>query len=340
MAVVGVAGTTTWGTTLAVMLARQGHSVRLLARTDEEAKDLIAAGENERFTPGVRFPHGLEVTSTPDRAFRSADLAVIAVPSQTFRHNVRWIADSLRHPTAAVSATKGFEVGTGRRMSQILTDELDPALHESVCALSGPNLAREINEGNPSSTVIASSTPEAAVRAQAIVNSQRFRAYTSDDLVGVECAGALKNIVALGAGVCDGLLAGDNAKAAFLTRGLAEITRLGVAMGANPLTFAGLAGMGDLIATCAGDLSRNHRVGKQLAEGKTLDEIRAEMINVAEGVETTRAAVELAREMKVEMPIAQATHDVLFEGMSIHDAIRNLMSRAPVPELAGIDQER
>ena len=161
-----------------------------------------------------------------------------------------------------VSATKGLEVGSGKRMSQILAEELDAGLSGSACALSGPNLAREINEGKHSATVIASESAEAAAKAQALVNSHRFRVYTSEDLTGVECAGALKNVIALGAGVCDGLMFGDNAKAAFLTRGLAEITRLGTAMGAEPMTFAGLAGMGDLIATCAGGLSRNHSVGR------------------------------------------------------------------------------
>lgn len=295
---------------------------------------LSSAGENWRFTPGVRFPESLQVTSSPDLAFQGAELAIVAVPSQTFRENVQRIAGSLQQPTVVVSATKGFEVETGKRMSQILAEELDPILSSTICVLSGPNLAKEINEGKHSSTVIASNSVEAAAKAQSLINSRRFRVYTSNDITGVECAGALKNVIALGAGVCDGLKLGDNAKAAFLTRGLAEIARLGTALGANPMTFAGLAGMGDLIATCAGDLSRNHRAGRLLAEGMTLDQIREGMDNIAEGVETTRAAVELAREHNVEMPIAQAAYDALFAKMPLQEVIRNLMARAPVPELA------
>ena len=334
MAQVGVCGATTWGTTLAVLMAHNGHAVRLLARSEEEADALNSARENRRFTPGVPFPESLQATSSPARAFEEAELAVVAVPSQTFRENVQRIAVALRPPTVVVSATKGLEVGSGKRMSQILAEELDAGLSERACALSGPNLAREINEGKHSATVIASESAEAAAKAQGLINSHRFRVYTSEDLTGVECAGALKNVIALGAGVCDGLMVGDNAKAAFLTRGLAEITRLGTAMGAEPMTFAGLAGMGDLIATCAGGLSRNHSVGRLLAEGRTLDEIREDMDNVAEGVETTRAAVELSRRLDVEMPIAQAAHDVLFARLPIQEAIRALMTRAPTPELA------
>ena len=246
MALVGVCGATTWGTTLAMLIANNGHTVQLLARSDDEADALNSDGENRRFAPGVRFPADLRTTSSPDVAFRAADLAIIAVPSQTFRSNVQRIAGAIQPPTVVVSATKGLEVGTGKRMSQILREELDPKLSPTVCALSGPNLAREINEGKHSSTVIASDSTEAAAKAQELTNTARFRVYTSNDLIGVECAGALKNVVALGAGVCDGLKLGDNAKAAFLTRGLAEITRLGAAMGANPMTFAGLAGMGRL----------------------------------------------------------------------------------------------
>jgi glycerol-3-phosphate dehydrogenase (NAD(P)+) len=337
MAEVGIAGTTSWGTTLAIILARRGVAVRLWARTEEEAAQLRAEGQNSRFVPGESFPKGLSVAASPREAFRAADLVIIAVPSRTLRDNIRKIRDSLDDAAIIVSATKGLEVGTGKRMSQLLEEELPPALRSKVCALSGPNLAREIVQGKPSSTVVASSNPDAAVEAQAIINSPRFRVYTNDDIVGVELGGALKNIIALGAGICDGLGLGDNAKAAFMTRGLAEITRLAVAAGANPLTLAGLAGMGDLIATCASPLSRNHYVGEQLARGKGLQDIRASMQNVAEGVDTTAAAVALAEKLGVEMPIAQATYDVLFNGVPLERAIAELLGRAPRPERAGLD---
>ncbi len=338
MARVGIAGTTSWGTTLGILLARQGVEVRLWARTEEEARTLRAAGQNERFVPGVPFPSGLRVTASPWEAFGGADLAILAVPSRTLRQNIRAIREPLTAPTIVVSATKGLEMGSGKRMSEILREELPEKLHTGICALSGPNLAKEIVEGKPSSTVIASPNQEAAKTAQAIINSSHFRVYTNDDIVGVECGGALKNIIALGGGICDGLRYGDNAKAAFMTRGLAEITRLGVALGANPLTFAGLAGIGDLVATCSSNLSRNHSVGQQLAEGKTLAYIRASMINVAEGVDTTAAAMILADRLDVEMPITRAIYDVLFNGVGLREAIADLLGRAPSPERVDMDR--
>ena len=332
MAKVGVVGTTTWGTTLAIILARRGLDVRLWARTPEEADRLRADGRNARFLPGAEFPPTLHVTASPDEAVRDADLVIFAVPSRTLRHNVRAMRDSLGGATVVVSATKGLELDSCKRMSQVLQEELPPILRTRVCALSGPNLASEIAEGRPSSTVVASEDPEAAASAQAIITSPLFRVYTNDDIVGVELGGALKNIIALGAGICDGLQYGDNAKAVFMTRGLAEITRLGVAAGGSPMTLAGLAGMGDLIATCSSVLSRNHYVGEQLARGRSLQEIRNDMKNVAEGVDTTAAAVGLADRLGVEMPIARAAYDVLFNGVALEQAVSDLLGRAPRPE--------
>ena len=332
MAKVGVVGTTTWGTTLAIILAQRGRDVALWARTEDEAGTLRSQGENTRFVPGAKFPACLSVTASAEEAFHDADLVIIAVPSRTLRDNVREIRGSLADLTVVVSATKGLEVGSGKRMSQLLEEELPSRLHRGICALSGPNLAGEIIEGKPSSSVVASASADAARKAQDIITSTRFRVYTNDDIVGVEFGGALKNIIALGAGICDGLHFGDNAKSGFMTRGLAEITRLGVAAGASPLTFAGLAGMGDLVATCASTLSRNHYVGEQLAQGKALQEIRSTMKNVAEGVDTTPAAITLASELRVEMPITQATNDVLFNNVALDQAISELLERAPRPE--------
>ena len=221
-------------------------------------------------------------------------------------------------------------------MSEILEEELPEALHAGICVLSGPNLAKEIVEGKPASTVVASRDESNAVKAQEIFMSSMFRVYTNTDVVGVELGGSLKNIIALGAGVCDGFGYGDNGKAAFVTRGLVEITRLGVAAGANPLTFAGLAGLGDLTATCASPLSRNRHVGEQLAAGKRLPEILSSMGNVAEGVDTTVGALQLASRLGVDMPITQAISDVLFNGVDPRQAVAALMGRAPQPEWAGI----
>ena len=212
-------------------------------------------------------------------------------------------------------------------MSQVIHDELPDTLHSSICVLSGPNLAKEIMAGKPASTVIASQNPEAAERSRTMLMSTNFRVYTSEDVLGVELSGALKNIVALGAGIGDGMNAGENAKSAFITRGLAEITRLGIAAGANPLTFAGLAGLGDLVATCSSRLSRNRYVGEQRANGRSWTEISDSMDNVAEGVNATQAALVLAKELGVEMPIAEMASRVLFDGLSSQKALTELMSR-------------
>ena len=332
MPTVTIVGTTTWGTTLGIVLAREGVQVRLLARGEGEAADLEAARENARFVPGVRFPDSLHISALPRQAFADADITLFVVPSKTLRDNARRYAEYIGRGSIVVSATKGLEVGTSNRMSQVLEEELRADRRHGVCALSGPNLATEIVAGKPSSTVVASSDTKAATMAQSIINSSVFRVYTNDDIIGVELCGALKNIIALGAGITDGLGLGDNAKAAFVTRGLAEITRLGVAAGATPATFAGLAGLGDLIATCSSSFSRNHYVGEQLALGRSLEEIRDTMHNVAEGVDTTRAALSLAGRLGVEMPIAQATHDVLFGGVSVTDTLAQLMGRNPRSE--------
>ena len=231
-----------------------------------------------------------------------------------------------------MSAAKGLELPQGKRMSQVMEEELPAHLHPGICVLSGPNLAKEIIQGKLSSSVVAGQDQDHCRMAQDVLMSNTFRVYTSDDVTGVELGGALKNIIALGAGIADGLDAGDNAKAAFITRGLAEITRLGVAAGAKPLTFAGLAGLGDLMATCSSRLSRNNSVGRQLAEGRTWPEIRGTMDNVAEGVNTTNAALAMANTLNVEMPITQTTYRVLFEGLSPKDAIAQLMERPPRSE--------
>jgi glycerol-3-phosphate dehydrogenase (NAD(P)+) len=217
-------------------------------------------------------------------------------------------------------------------MSQVMEEELPGKLHSGICAISGPNFADEIVQGKIASTVVAGRDHKGLELVQSLLMSSSLRVYTSEDLVGVELGGALKNIIALGAGIADGLKIGDNGKAAFITRGLAEITRLGIAAGAQPLTFAGLAGLGDVIATCASKLSRNRHVGEQLAQGRSLGEIQESMDNVAEGVNTTGAALAMAEDLNVEMPIAQATYQVLFEGLSPQQAITQLMERPPRSE--------
>ena len=332
MATIGVVGATGWGTTLAIITAREGHTVRLLARTSQEAARLRLANENSQYLPGASFHPAMRITHDPTEALGGADLTILAVPSNTLRQNVKNVGEFFDIETVAVSAVKGLEIETGSRMSEVIRQELDGAARIPICALSGPNLAREIIRGKLSSTVVASPDEDAAKQAQSILNSSVFRVYTNTDIVGVELGGALKNIIAIGAGICDGLQMGDNVKATFVTRGLAEIARFGVTAGARQMTFAGLAGMGDLITTCSSDLSRNHQVGTLLSRGKTLDEIRSEMHNVAEGINTTAAARDMAAELGVEMPITDVTYRVLFEGMSVDKAVAELMGRAPTPE--------
>ncbi len=251
------------------------------------------------------------------------------------RGNLRTLRSHLDPDTLVLSAVKGLERDTGKRMSEVVREEL-PGLRRPLCVLSGPNLSREIAQGLPAATIVASEDLAVAETLREALMSPLFRVYTNEDVAGVELAGALKNIIAIGAGMCDGLGYGDNAKAGFITRGLAEIARLGVAAGAQPLTFLGLAGVGDLMATCYSPLSRNHRVGIELAKGRTLDDVLSSLGQVAEGVTTTVAARELARRYGVEMPITEMTYKVLFEGLDPRRAVAELMLRAPRHELHGV----
>ena len=333
---VGIVGNGTWGTTLGMVLAGRGHEVLLWARSTQEAERMSAERRNADRLPDYRFPDTLNVTSDLEEALRDADLAIFAVPSGRMRENAAKAAPFLTEPTLVMSASKGLEKESARRMSQVLAEELPEPLHANISVLSGPNLSKEILDGHPASTVIASSNERAAAGARAIIMSPMLRAYTNTDVIGVELGGALKNIIAIGAGMSDGLGYGDNAKAAFVTRGLVEITRLGVAAGARPLTFAGLACLGDLVATSSSRLSRNYFVGEQLAKGRPLKVILKDMRYVAEGVDTTVAALSMAGELGVEMPITEYTFKVLFEGMEPETAVKELMSRAPKPEWEGI----
>lgn len=327
-----IVGTTTWGTTLSIILSRQGISVTLLARTTQDYEELSNVRENPRFLPNVPFPENLQISSSPEVTLDDCDLVIFAVPSASLRWNVQWIRNSIKGSPVILSATKGLEQKTGKRMTEVLLEELPSELIGRIAVLSGPNLAMEINEGKPSSTVVASNNNSVRNSVQQTLMSPNFRVYTSEDIIGVELGGALKNIVALGAGLADGLNYGDNSKAAFITRGLAEITRLGVAAGANSLTFYGLAGLGDLMATCMSNRSRNHYVGEQLANGRPLNEILDSMKNVAEGVYTTVAALSMSKDLNVEMPIVEVTFQVLFEGLDPRQAVVKLMGRPPRSE--------
>jgi len=333
---VTIIGTTTWGTTLAVMLGRGGMKVALWARTEEEAARLNGEKGNRTRLPGIPFPQSLRVTASIGEALDKSGMVMLAVPSQSMRHNARLVSGHLDSSMLVLSVTKGLEVDSAKRMSQVLSEELASGIHSNICVLSGPNLSGEIVRGLPATTVVAAFDISVAKRVQEVMASPMFRVYTNTDVVGVELGGVLKNIIALAAGMVDGLGYGDNTKAGLITRGLAEITRLGVAAGANPLTFAGLAGLGDLVATCSSPLSRNRFVGQELAKGRSLDEITSSMNEVAEGIDTTRAALKLAGELKVEMPIAEQVSRALFEGLDVRQAVAELMGRGLKHEFDGI----
>ena len=321
-----------WGTTLATILARDGQrDVILWTRDADQAREISAQRENRRYLPGIRVPDRVEVTADIERAL-SADDLIIAAPSVGVVALRERIGASLRPEHRMLSATKGLAEG-GQRMSELWAEVVG---RERVAVLSGPNISREIAAGLPAATVIASVDAATAKHFQELVGTPMFRAYTDTDVVGVELSGALKNIVALGAGAIDGMGYGDNAKAGFITRGLAEIARFSFAKGANPLTVAGLAGVGDLVVTCMSKHSRNRTVGEQLAKGLGIDEIRERLGGqVAEGVTTAEATYRAAREANVTMPITEQTHLVLSEGKPIRQAMRDLMQRERGDEIAG-----
>jgi glycerol-3-phosphate dehydrogenase (NAD(P)+) len=323
---IAVVGATTWGTTLALLWGRLGRPVRLLVRTDEEAETLRRDGRNRRRVPDYPFPPSVAITADPVEAFHRADAIVFAVPSQTMRANVRRVADAVPAETVIVSAAKGIEIATRARMSEVICSEL-PRHTGRIVALSGPNLSKEIAAGLPAATVVASEDLTAATRAQELLMTPIFRVYTNRDIIGVELGGALKNVYALVAGISDGLGMGNNAKAGVITRGLAEMSRLGEAAGAQRQTFAGLSGLGDLVVTCTSPMSRNHQVGFQLAQGKPLDAVLRDLGQVAEGVSTTRAVHRLGIELGVELPIADAIHRVLFEDVPARAAAMALLER-------------
>jgi len=322
---VAVIGTTSWGTTLAVILARKGIDVALLGMTVEEAKKLSAERENADRLPGVRFPPSLVPVGGIDEALRDASLVIIAVPSQDMRSNVKQVKGRIALKTPIVSGSKGFEMETCKRMTEVIIDELGAKYKPYVCALSGPNLSREIAIGLPAATVVAAYNIKVAEKAKDIINSESFQVYTSDDVIGVELGGALKNIVALGAGMVDGLGYGNNAKAAYMAHGLSEIASLGVALGAKPLTFLGLSGLGDLLATCDSSLSRNHTLGEGMARGRSLNEMIETIGSTVEGVPTTAAALKISRKLGVDMPITERIYRVLYEGLNPAKAMAELI---------------
>jgi glycerol-3-phosphate dehydrogenase (NAD(P)+) len=330
---VAVIGTGAWGTTLALLVAGS-EPVTLFAHSAETAARIEHDRRNGRRLPGFDLPERVLVSSDPAALAMATDLVIVAVPSAHVREVLSRVGPSIPESADVLSVVKGLERGTLLRMSEVIAEAggIDVG---RIAALSGPNLAHEIARGLPASAVVASVDPDLGNRVVARLSRRAFRLYTNPDLIGVELCGALKNVVAIAAGAADGLGFGDNGKAGLITRGLAEMTRLGIAAGANPLTFAGLAGIGDVIATCGSNLSRNHRLGDELASGRKWAEIEAVLPGVAEGAYTVDAALGLAERLGVEMPIAQEVHNALFEGKSVQRCLIDLLARESKDELAG-----
>ncbi len=325
VAVLGAGG---WGTALAILLHDNGHQVCLWEFCPEVAKALAAERENRQLLPGVRIPVQVAITSDLQEAVAGARLVVIAVPSHTMRQVARQLrAVEGMGEALVVSATKGIENDTLLRMTEVLLEEIPTVEAQRVVALSGPSHAEEVSRGIPTAVVCASSCVESARLAQQAFMNRTFRVYTATDVIGVELGGALKNVIAIAAGICDGAGFGDNTKAALQPRGLVEIVRLGVKLGANPLTFAGLTGMGDLIVTCMSKYSRNRYLGEQIGKGRPLQQVLEGMVMVAEGVRTTRSAYELSRRHNVDMPITTEVYRILFEGKDPRVALEDLMTR-------------
>lgn len=328
---VAVYGAGSWGTAFSLVLADAGCEVALWGRRAELVDAINSTHSNPDYLPQVKLPGTVWATTDPGEAARGAEIAVLAVSAQKVRPLLEEWQELWGPGTVFVSLMKGIELGTGLLMSQVLA-ETTGAGPDRIAVLSGPNLAAEIVARMPAASVVASTVEETAARVQAVCHTPYFRPYTNHDVIGCELGGAIKNVVALAVGVTDGMRLGDNAKAALVTRGLAEATRLGVAMGADPLTFAGLAGMGDMVATCSSTLSRNHTFGAHLGRGLTVEEARAAMMQTAEGVASCRAVQGLAERHGVEMPITRAVVDMIHHGRAPADTVRELMARTPRSE--------
>jgi glycerol-3-phosphate dehydrogenase (NAD(P)+) len=331
---VAVVGAGAWGTTLAALVARK-EPVILLCHRAEVADEINATHRNERRLPGIDLPDDLVATADPAALRAATDLVIVATPSSHVRSVVGSIAPFIPASADVLTVVKGLEAGSLCRMSEVIADAggIDP---KRIAALSGPNLASEIAQGLPASAVVAAEDPALAARVADRLGRREFRLYVNRDILGVELCGALKNVLAIAAGAADGLGFGDNGKAGLMTRGLAEMMRVGAAAGANPLTFAGLAGIGDVIATCGSRLSRNHRLGEELAKGRSWADIESTLPGTAEGAYTVEAALALADRLDVEMPIAREVQQALFEGKSVQRCLIDLLSRESKDELGGL----
>ncbi len=325
MAKVSVLGSGSWGTAMAMCLANNGHDILLWARNEEAVNELSKTHINQKYLPDVVLPENIKYTSDIALCASEADVIIVATPSHTVRQVCNGIAPFIKEGQIVVSISKGFDTEKYNRLSQVISEEIPNCV---VAAMSGPSHAEEVVKKLPTTNVVACEDIEVAKYIQRIFNSEHFRIYTTDDIIGVELGGALKNVIALCAGISDGLGYGDNTKAALMTRGMAEIIRLGVAMGARYQTFTGLSGIGDLIVTCTSMHSRNRCAGILIGQGKTPEEAQKEVKMVVEGVKTAKAVNYLAKKYGVEMPISKTAYDVLFNGKSVRESVSALMNRA------------
>jgi glycerol-3-phosphate dehydrogenase (NAD(P)+) len=333
MTKIAVLGAGSWGIGVSVLLYSNQHKITLWEFNSGDMLHLKKQREHKSKLPGIVIPGDIEITDRLDKAVGDAGLLTLALPSHTVREVVKKLAGIPLNSPLIVSLSKGIENDTLNRMSEVLTQELPENLHQNIVTLSGPCHAEEVARKMPTSVVVAGFKEEASREVQKIFMNNYFRVYTSDDLIGVELGGSLKNVIAIASGICDGLKLGDNAKGALLTRGLAEITRLGVKLGAKSSTFAGLSGMGDLITTCISQYSRNRYVGEHIGRGETLKQTLEGMVMVAEGVKTTKSAYQLSQKYEVELPIAYQVYRMLFENVEPQKALMELMTRGPKNEI-------
>lgn len=324
---IGVIGAGAWGTALALLLADKGHEVTLWMYEKDLAEEMARTRENRVYLPGFTLPPAIKITSSMETAARDKALILSVVPSHTVRTVAKQLTPFLSPNTIIVSASKGIEIDTLMPLSEVFKDVLPKEFQTRLCFLSGPSFAKEVAQKMPTAVSLASYDPDAGKKAQEIFSSAFFRVYTNPDVLGVELAGSLKNVVAIAAGVLEGLGYGYNTMAALITRGLAEMARLGIAMGGSIQTFSGLAGMGDLVLTCTGGLSRNRTLGMRLGRGEKLKDIMSGLKTVAEGVKTAKAARDLAEKYNVEMPIVDEVYQLLYEGKDPKAAVKDLMSR-------------
>jgi glycerol-3-phosphate dehydrogenase (NAD(P)+) len=327
-----VLGAGSWGTALAKLLAENGYATRLWGRDPGLVRTINSARENQRYLAGIPLPAGLCATARLDEALADADVVALVVPSHALRALALELREALPEDAVTVVAIKGMEQESLELPSQILEGTLSVRLHPQLTYLGGPSFAKEVALGVPTGVLVAGKHEAYAVRAQEALGNQRLRVYRTDDVIGLELGGALKNVIAIAAGISDGMGFGHNSRAALITRGLAEIGRLALKLGAHPLTMSGLSGMGDLVLTCTGDLSRNRHVGVELGKGKKLPQILGEMTMVAEGVRTAKSAYALARREAVEMPLTEGIYRVLYEDTDPRQELAELMARTPRPE--------